>query len=852
MMAELNHELAERIYANPKFRADYGDLLEYHFSYQNSRSDSEVVQSQAKRLAEASLIMASSSDPYYRSVAFEVATVLFESMREELPGLAGFMRLLCTRLDNAPSVAMLDDESSGLPVNLDVESTVSIVKSTYQFGTTPVQLTRFQSESIELLNSGYSVSLSAPTSAGKSFLIRHFIASRFSTNEDYTAIVVVPTRALIRQLTREYQNTLRHYDLVTIGDNGNHVNVTTSSIEELTDSNAKRQLFILTPERLQAVLYSWQQVPQFDLFVVDESQKLGDSKRGIILEDTILELVGTEPHIQTVFLSPLSSNPEFLLSLLEPNARKEAVHSISSPVAQHIFSLSLEKGDRRTLYVQKLNSVGSERELQLHLSKSVPQARYRRIAFIANLLGASSSNILYSNGPVEAERIALALTELNETEHVPSPEVQETVSFLSSAIHEEYHLVTCLQQGNAYHYGSMPDIARISVEDLFSSNLIANVACTSTLLEGVNLPARNIFIEEPRLGSEPMDDGSFWNLAGRAGRLMKDFSGHVYCIFQDKWEKPVSERARAYKIQSSLNEILNDEHFVEYCREPTAQIGLESFQQAVNNLAARYSERGRNGVESFLADRINAERIAILVREVELLVDALEIPVALLKKNKSIDFRFQQRFLSDIVQLNDRELWALAPRQPFSTSAYETLQLILGTCDDYFVLEDRGRSYEYFTVIANKWIREESLREMINSSVDYERRDSQVVDVNRVIRKLIKSLNEDVRFHYVTTVKCYCDLLQFELTRRQISEDSQPSHIDFSLPNYLELGMAKEGTINLHNHGLSRTSAIEINRFCQRLGVPSKEVVKWVADRLEQVVTRMPRPVGAELLKVFA
>ena len=41
--------------------------------------------------------------------------------------------------------------------------------------------------------------------------------------------------------------------------------------------------------------------------------------------------------------------------------------------------------------------------------------------------------------------------------------------------------------------------------------------CTSTLLEGVNLPAKNIFIFSNAIGNSKFSDVDFWNLAGRAG-----------------------------------------------------------------------------------------------------------------------------------------------------------------------------------------------------------------------------------------------------------------------------------------------------------------------------------------------
>lgn len=67
------------------------------------------------------------------------------------------------------------------------------------------------------------------------------------------------------------------------------------------------------------------------------------------------------------------------------------------------------------------------------------------------------------------------------------------------------------------------------------------VCCTSTLLQGMNLSAKNIFVEDPKKGrGAPMKKGDFWNLVGRAGGLSKEFHGNVFCIYGKKWDRDVT------------------------------------------------------------------------------------------------------------------------------------------------------------------------------------------------------------------------------------------------------------------------------------------------------------------------
>ena len=106
----------------------------------------------------------------------------------------------------------------------------------------------------------------------------------------------------------------------------------------------------------------------------------------------------------------------------------------------------------------------------------------------------------------------------------------------------------------------MPNQVRILIEDLFKEKKLIYLFCTSTLLEGVNLPAQNIFIMKPTQGKgNYLDRLSFWNLAGRAGRLLKDYYGNIYCINIDDWKgySPDPDDVE-HEIESILENVVQD------------------------------------------------------------------------------------------------------------------------------------------------------------------------------------------------------------------------------------------------------------------------------------------------------
>jgi superfamily II DNA/RNA helicase len=852
MTISLQEELAERIRRNPRFSNDIKNLLQNRFiKFSENEGDTESIKEQTYvgRLAEASLIMASSGDERHRILAYELATVLFEEMVTDFPGLNGFMKLICARLGNTPAIGLLNEKLTSLPDSLFVESEIAIFVSEQSIGDESLHLTDFQMRSYELLEKGFSVSLSAPTSAGKSFLVTQFVTDVFLKNKKRTIVVIVPTRALIRQFTMDFLDTFKEHSLRVDQLN---IEIITSSVEKTGRPPAPKRLFVLTQERLQSVLYNWQPAPHFDLLIVDESQKVEDMQRGIILEDTIVEMASRYRGIQCIFLSPLSSNPEILLKLAGIALDSEYLYSSFSPVAQHLYSVTTKKGDRRSLIIEKLNSRIEDFKVTLDLTSSLSSTKTKKIVFLATLLGRDASNIIYATGPSRAETIALELAKNDRLTSVNSIPVLETMEYLAEVIHEEYHLIDCLEKGVGYHYGYMPNVARISVEDLFRDGLINFVVCTSTLLEGVNLPAKNIFIDTPKLGNTLMDDGSFWNLVGRAGRLMQDFSGNIYCIDPETWDKPVSEMRRNYEIKSSLNQVMRSEEFLRYSTKLTPEINLESCEQALNTLVIKYKEHGREFTEAFIEQRVEDQsRAESILTNAANLAESTQLPLEVLKKNKAIDIRLQERFALWLSQRDRHYLEQIIPRQPFfSGNLYELIRDIFEICDQFFTLSDRGSRYRYYAVIATQWVQEKFLRDMIIKTINYQESEDQKNDVNKIIRDLVRSLNNEVRFHYVRSTKCYCDLMQFELERRSI-EAELPSYTDFRLPNYLELGLSNEGAMNFHSMGLSRITSIELNRFCREAGVPVDEMVPWVSERAVQVAERMPRPLRSEVLRVF-
>ena len=142
-------------------------------------------------------------------------------------------------------------------------------------------------------------------------------------------------------------------------------------------------------------------------------------------------------------------------------------------------------------------------------------------------------------------------------------EISQLIDLVKQTIHPAYLLQHVLKCGIAFHYGNMPLLIRTEIERLFTAGQIFFLVCTSTLVEGVNTSCKTITVRGPKKGRmKPMNAEDFWNLAGRAGRLGKEFQGNIVCVDANKpelWYRGSPPKARKrYTIERTTDSILAD------------------------------------------------------------------------------------------------------------------------------------------------------------------------------------------------------------------------------------------------------------------------------------------------------
>lgn len=137
-------------------------------------------------------------------------------------------------------------------------------------------------------------------------------------------------------------------------------------------------------------------------------------------------------------------------------------------------------------------------------------------------------NIAYFSGKNAAINAAIAFAA--DKSNLDDPDLDALAKDIREQVHGEYFLTKLIKKGIAYHIGYLPASIRQRIESLFKEGKITAMFCTSTLIEGVNLPADNLFITNYRSGRPHMSSVEFRNLIGRVGRIKFNLYGNVFFI----------------------------------------------------------------------------------------------------------------------------------------------------------------------------------------------------------------------------------------------------------------------------------------------------------------------------------
>lgn len=817
-------ELADTIWGREDFHEEYNDFISFTLKKSiglNASRPDTLENGGIKRLLESAAIFASDGSEHMRQAAYRIAVNSWLHFRDDFDNIAEPASLILNRLGNFPTEALLDElegttteEPFGKSFPLIVEQQWRREKNTVEIGSERLPLTDFQHALWNELVTGRSLAVNAPTSAGKSFVLSNFIAKQAKESSSITAIYTVPTRALINQVSSDIKESVIEYDI----DN----TLITSIPVNKDNFDEDRVIYVLTQERLTTLLDETDNLGP-DLLIADEAHSIQDGSRGVVFEDSIREVLDNSPETQIIFSTPLTENVEAFGNIFDIE-EFFAITTSSSPVAQNLFLVNKLKGRQKTYGISTI--VDDEHhdlgELKVETTKS---SNPRKLSNISYEIGQGDSSLIYYGAPSQCESIALSISERIDSQN-DNTKLETFSEIIQDHVHPSYSLAQTIKNGVAYHYGNMPNPIRRQIESLFRSGEIDFLVATSTLLHGVNLPAKNLFLRKPTKGDyEALNSVEFWNLAGRAGRLNRDFQGNIFLLDLNEWDRDPLKGPNKQIVRSATSDYLGTEgggeDLIEFINRKSHAAGSN---QGLENVFTRMVlAQASNELNEFLsqhAENVSDERIEELSTAVENAESDITLPREILESNKNIS-AYRQQELYDNLKEQSKFLGPdfLIPPHPKDTNAYERISSIFRTLRRILKKDDSER-YKYHSAIAMQWMTGDTYREIIDESMKYSEGNE-----DSVVRETLKTLNNTIRYEYFKLMKCYNVIVS------NLTETEDESDIEFpNIPLFLQIGACERTMVNLIRMGVSRMTASMLMDYVPSEDMERDEIISWLRD----------------------
>jgi len=609
-------------------------------------------------------------------------------------------------------------------------------------------------------------------------------------------VALVPTKALINQYVADFKKDLKD-DLTK----NKYKIAVSSTVENYKDSNL---LLVLTPERLTRYLAN-KDNPAIGFIFVDEAQKITstDDVRSLTTFRAVEKIIKQYPGINTYFASPLISNPDEFLNLFGLDSSKSLTIK-NNTVSQHIFKVDFNKSKVFYSFKNTFEEVAD-----------LPKDIVDEIHFIRHI-GSNTNALIYCHSVATVIENAQKLQSILKPNNniLISEKVKDVIKKIKEFVHKDYILASLLEYGIAFHYGNLPQVIRILIEDLYKEGEIRYLFTTSTLLEGINLPTTNLFILSNKKGIAKLDQLDFWNLSGRAGRMNIELNGNVfYIVKKDEADKYPTLPSKDIEVEATISTRLNKNKIkIKKSLEGKDISGTESEKEQlhyIKNMICVDVKVDKQEQNSYILKTLqnNKDIIDIANNKAQTLV----VPYNILYSNEWIDVDIQNSIYTHVI--SNKKLFP-------TTVDYKTALEIL---ERFYYLYDWEKNdnklnkiskLKYYALLVNQWINGISLSKIIYDSIEYNDSNNKEIykygqsqgvfskdnpqHVNQHITEVIDDIEDILRYRFEKYFNHYYQVLENILGKGNAGSN---------WAKYLEYGTSNPTIIALEDLGLSRYTA---------------------------------------------
>lgn len=380
--------------------------------------------------------------------------------------------------------------------------------------------------------------VSAPTSFGKTFLLREII---FLNRERYRNILLLfPTIALLNENTESVNQLIQELKLEY-----KIINNVYSGIED-----TEKHIFILTPERALKLLADNANL-SIDFFFFDEVYKIDEDfdrnedsneKEG---EEDVKQDNGNRAKAFRIVLYLLAKSvKEYYLAgpYLNLNQVKKGMQIFLKDNNITPIQIEFEPTSRIEIDAWKMKSIEYhpvlgeiKKQLYAHAGPSTKEKVQGIVKYLQeNRLGQA---IFYCSTPSNSMKYTRDIIEAFSEEKekkIPYDFIEHLKKKYNVKIGKSkdstmyWSLVQALENGIGIHHGKFPKYVQNEVLRLFNNGDFDYLFCTSTIIEGVNTNAKNVVIINNSVGNTTMTAFALKNIKGRAGRYYHHAMGRVF------------------------------------------------------------------------------------------------------------------------------------------------------------------------------------------------------------------------------------------------------------------------------------------------------------------------------------
>ena len=394
----------------------------------------------------------------------------------------------------------------------------------YEF---PFELDDFQKEACEIINSGESVVVCAPTGAGKTVIAQHAIHK--ALEQGCRIFYTTPLKALSNQKFYDFGEKYGHDKVgLLTGD---------------TSINRNAQIVIMTTEVFRNMLYGTNfgavadNLKDVKYIVLDEVHYMNDEQRGTVWEESIIYC---PTNIQIIALSATVANCDELTNWINTvHSKTKLVNTDFRPVPLKFYYFDSSQPFKLLPLLTpngKLNNKIRPEKPQWAKGKDKRKKSYVK-QIVANLAENDMLPAIYftfSRKKCDEQMEKCSGLGLNT-----KAEQEKIKAFIDEFIADNPHLygnkhIEYLIQGVASHHAGLLPAWKNLVEKLFQQGLIKVVFATETLAAGINMPARSTVISSTSKrtdsGHRMLTANEFLQMSGRAGRRGMDEVGYVTIV----------------------------------------------------------------------------------------------------------------------------------------------------------------------------------------------------------------------------------------------------------------------------------------------------------------------------------